>query len=333
LPGLRKVILAHTASRPVGLFFVAIVFSVFVTLPSEVARAADEVGKSVRIKNQVSASIGARNLKPRDPVFASEQIRAGEASHGEILLSDRSKVLVGENSVISLDDFITGSRGFSSGTIKVAKGAFRFITGNSEKGSMKVETPKSTIGVRGTVFDVYVTDSGETRVLLFQGEVEVCSRTNCITTSNACDVVEVNDSGAQELPYLRSGNRDEENASYKLTTLQGRFQLGWRAPTFPCAVRAAVDPENRRRIRNERTRRSEDSGGEYNPSGISIDIDPPAKAGKGGKGDKGGKDDGGGDTGDPCASLPNPVLDSGVLLADLSGMKLAVDSGTGSPCS
>lgn len=329
-PFVKTVFGAQAASRSRSLFFLASVMSAMMIWPSGPVQAADEVGQSVRIKNRVNASLGNRNLKPRDPVFASEQIRAGDASHGEILLNDRSKVLVGENSVISLDDFITGSRGFSSGTIKVAKGAFRFITGNSPKGSMKVETPKSTIGVRGTIFDVYVTASGVTRVLLFQGEVEVCSRTNCITTSNACDIVEVNDSGAQELPYLRSGNRDEENASYDLTALQNRFQIGWRAPTLPCAVRAATDPENRRRIRDEQPQRNKMDGGEPNPTGISIDPGPPRGGRKGGKG---GKEEGGGETGDPCASLPQPVLDNGILLADLSGIKLAVDSGTGSPCS
>jgi len=219
------------------------------------ANAAEEIGKSVKIKNTVNGSIGNRSLAPRDPVFVSESIRAGSNSHGEILLNDRSKVLVGENSVISLDDFVVGGRGFDSGTVKVAKGAFRFITGNSKKGSMKIETPISTIGVRGTVFDVYVAPSGVTRVVLFKGEVRVCSRSgsqNCITTNNACDIIEVNNSGVQELPYLRAGERAEEDEVFGLTSGQGRFQRAWRAPVISCNVRAALDPDNPNKKRKRR---------------------------------------------------------------------------------
>jgi len=206
------------------------------------AQSVDEVGESVRIKNQVNASINDRSLAPRDPVFSSESITAGINSHGEIRLNDQSKVLVGENSSISLDDFVVGNRGFASGTIKVAKGAFRFITGNSEKGAFTVETPVSTIGARGTVFDVYVDALGNTRVILFQGEVEVCSSSNCIVSSRACDIVEVDEIQASEGDYLRSAARQEENQKFDLTDRQRRFQQGWRAPTLVCAIRAAIDP-------------------------------------------------------------------------------------------
>lgn len=209
------------------------------------ALAVDEVGQSVRIKNQVNASINNRSLAPRDPVFTSESISASTNSHGEILLNDRSKVLVGENSSISLDDFVVGSSGFSNGTIKVAKGAFRFITGNSKKGAFKVETPVSTIGVRGTVFDVYVQPDGNTQVILFRGEVEVCSSSNCVVTNRPCDIIDVDSAQASEADYLRSRDRQVENDFFNLTDRQNRFQRGWRAPTLTCAARAALDPDVR----------------------------------------------------------------------------------------
>lgn len=242
-----------------------------VVLP-HTAKAAEEVGKSVRIKNQVNASIDNRSLAPSDPVFASESISAASASHGEIRLNDNSKVLVGENSVISLDDFVVGGRGFSSGTIKVAKGAFRFITGNSQKGTFKVETPVSTIGVRGTLFDVYVSPGGQTRVLLFRGEVEVCSSSNCIVTNRACDVVDVDNVSAQEVDYLRSGDRQQENSLYNLTDRQTRFQGGWRAPTLRCDVRAALDPSRRNRNQNDNPLPGRGAGDDKD---YGISISPP----------------------------------------------------------
>lgn len=199
-----------------------------------------EVGKSVRVVNVVTGSLNNRRLAPREPVFASESVSAEIDSHGEIQLNDNSRIVVGENSVVRLDDFVVGSNGFEQGTIEVAKGAFRFITGNSPKGAFTVKTPVSTIGVRGTLFDVYVNDAGLTRVVLFNGEIEACSNANCVVVNRPCDIVEVTAGSAQELPYLRSGNRSQENADYTLTSRQNRFRFGWRAPVYMCNTRAAT---------------------------------------------------------------------------------------------
>ncbi len=60
-------------------------------------------------------------------------------------------------------------------SITLAKGAFRFITGASDKAAYEIKTPTATMGVRGTVFDVFVADNGESIVLLHEGSVEVCA--------------------------------------------------------------------------------------------------------------------------------------------------------------
>ena len=266
----------------------------FILPPSSLAQ--ESIGKTVRVENQVSASIGDRALKPQDAVFASEIIEAGTASHGEILLNDDSKVLVGENSRVSLDDFVVGGKGFESGAIKVTKGAFRFITGNSKKGFLNVETPLSTIGVRGTLFDVYVADTGDTRVVLFKGAVEVCSSSNCIFTDKACDIIEVTGNGAQGLPYLRAGDREEEDRAYSLTDLQKRFQTSWRAPLRPCAVRAFFDPKHPSKLKRKKPIRKDFDGGS------------------------------------PCSHLKMPVWKDGILLAQTSPVGPTGTPGTDAPC-
>ncbi len=257
------------ALKGVGSGALAALLSASLSLATTIqAHSAEEVGQSVRIKNLVNASLNNRRLAPRDPVFASERIDAGTDSHGEIRLSDNSKVIVGENSSISLDDFVTGTRGFSSGSIKVAKGAFRFITGNSPKGAFTIETPVSTIGARGTIFDVYVSP-GLTRVILFQGEIEVCSTTNCIVTSDRCDIVEVRNNQANELDFLRSGDRAQENSLYDLISGQSRFRPGWRAPVFQCEQRAALQ-----RLRGPDNNLREKPGGERDPNGATGRPEP-----------------------------------------------------------
>ncbi|MEZ5790978.1 MAG: FecR domain-containing protein [Nitratireductor sp.] len=207
--------------------------------------AADKVGEASSIKNVVTGSATGK-LAVSDPVFASERISADAGSHGELRLNDDSLVIVGENSSISLDDFVVSQGGFKNATVKVAKGAFRFITGNSPKKAFKVKTPLSTIGVRGTVFDVYVDEgSGITRVVLLRGAVTVCSQGSaCLVADRTCDVIEVKSRREiQKLPFLRSARRSraEERAQYALTEQQNRFQRRWRAPTASCNARAAQE--------------------------------------------------------------------------------------------
>lgn len=229
-----------TRQHNIGAFVSAV--SVLILTCSGAAAQSTQVGQSVRVQNVVTGSLNNRRLAPKDPVYASESVSAEINSHGELRLNDNSRIVVGENSVVRLDDFVVGSNGFQRGTIKVAKGAFRFITGNSPKGAFTVETPVSTIGVRGTVFDVYVNALGITQVILFKGEIEACSSSNCVLVNRPCDIAEITPGEAHELPYLRSGDRAAEDSDYTLTSRQNRFRSGWRAPVLACAIRAAFDP-------------------------------------------------------------------------------------------
>ena len=52
--------------------------------------------------------------------------------------------------------------------IRMTSGAFRFVTGNSDKAAYKITTPLATIGVRGTILDV-LSQRGRTIVVLQEG--------------------------------------------------------------------------------------------------------------------------------------------------------------------
>ena len=215
--------------------------------------AADPVGSAIKIRQNVTGfgAGGARNLRVKDAVYRNEEISAASKSHGELELSDGSKIIVGENSVVLLDDFVVGDSGFKSGTIKVVKGAFRFISGRSKKGTFTVTTPLATIGVRGTFFDVYVGDGKET-IVLFHGEVSVCTSLGCQIARRACDVIEVNALGVvSKAPFFgsRKANRAERN--FSLAANQRRFSRPLRASRIPCSARAAMELRNRHQYDNE----------------------------------------------------------------------------------
>lgn len=147
------------------------------TMPAPGAFAATEIGNAAEVTKQVTGTLEAneRTLSEGDPVYQSETIETADDAEGEFIFHDDTKLAVGPKSEIVLDKFVYDPTGKSGEiVINAAKGAFRFISGNSAKTAYKINTPVTTIGVRGTVFDGFVNDDGEIALLLVEGEIDVC---------------------------------------------------------------------------------------------------------------------------------------------------------------
>ena len=145
--------------------------------------ATPEIGDTVSVKNEVTAETGndTRKLAKGEKVFQNEILVTSPDATAEIQLLDKTKLAVGSSARIVLDKFIYDPNAApGSISINLAKGAFRFITGKSPKAAYEIKTPTASMGVRGTVFDVFVADNGETVVLLHEGGVDVCATpTSC----------------------------------------------------------------------------------------------------------------------------------------------------------
>jgi hypothetical protein len=138
-----------------------------------------EVGTTVLIKKRVTGTLGSeeRLLQTGFRVYRNELLQTSANAQAELKLDDDTKLALGPNAELRLDEFaVASSNDVKSVTLKFLKGTFRFITGSNASESYKLETPSATIGVRGTVFDICLTPSGDTLVLLHEGEVEICSR-------------------------------------------------------------------------------------------------------------------------------------------------------------
>jgi hypothetical protein len=57
--------------------------------------------------------------------------------------------------------------------IKLTSGAFRFVTGHSNKEAYEINTPIVTMGVRGTTLDILV-KKGRNTIVLRSGKVTIC---------------------------------------------------------------------------------------------------------------------------------------------------------------
>jgi hypothetical protein len=138
-----------------------------------------EIGTAVSIKPTVTATLGddKHSLREGGRVRRSEYLETGPDARAELKLDDETKLALGPNAALRLDEFVVGqSAGGKSVGLNFVKGTFRFITGTQKSESYSLETPSATIGVRGTVFDIYVDGNGDTLVLLHEGKVEICSR-------------------------------------------------------------------------------------------------------------------------------------------------------------
>jgi hypothetical protein len=143
------------------------------------ADAAPEIGTAVLIKGQVTGKLEneERRLETGARVHRNELLKTGLLAQAELNLDDNTKLALGPDAELQLDDYAVGSNtGAKKIALKILKGTLRFLTGNNASESYKIETPSATIGVQGTIFDIYIGPGGDTFVLLHKGKVEVCSR-------------------------------------------------------------------------------------------------------------------------------------------------------------
>ena len=149
-----------------------------------------EIGTTIVTVKKVTGFLGQeeRTLGEGARVHLNEVLETGPDSHAELELDDDTKLALGPNGRLTLDDYaVGGSDEASSGiALTVLKGAFRFVTGNSAKDSYRIDSPSATIGVMGTVVDLYAIDDDEVLMLLLEGGIQVCSLTAPGSLAGAC---------------------------------------------------------------------------------------------------------------------------------------------------
>ena len=81
--------------------------------------------------------------------------------------------------------------------VRMTSGAFRFVTGHSDKAAYKITTPLATIGVRGTTLDI-LSQRGQTIVNLQDGAAWVCTVSfQCIQLTRPGDTAIITSSGGK----------------------------------------------------------------------------------------------------------------------------------------
>ena len=118
----------------------------------QVVGIAAAVLNDVRIKPAIAPQPHRAALRER--VALADQLQTGQRSQLQMLLLDRSVFTVGANARLTIDRYVYDPNAGRSFSASVAKGAFRFMSGQPDRrGSSSINTPVAAIGIRGTIVE------------------------------------------------------------------------------------------------------------------------------------------------------------------------------------
>jgi hypothetical protein len=142
----------------------ALLLFLVVLLVSVVNASDDSAGSLRKKKGDVLIERSGNVIKAEEgtPVYPSDTIKTGADGSVGIIFKDNSRISLGPNSRLDLKKFVfKPAQGQFSMINKLIKGTASFVSGNMTKlspDSVVLETPSSTIGVRGTTYNVKVSE-------------------------------------------------------------------------------------------------------------------------------------------------------------------------------
>jgi hypothetical protein len=164
------------------------------------AHAQARVGEAAVIQNQVVRVSGSvtSQINVGDGVLRDEIVRTGLESAARLVMADNTNLSLGPNATITLDRIVfNDEHTYRDIAIKLTAGAFRFVTGNSEKAAYQITTSLATIGVRGTILDI-LSQRGKTTVVLQEGASRVCATGGqCMELTQPGDTAVITSAGSK----------------------------------------------------------------------------------------------------------------------------------------
>lgn len=117
-----------------------------------------------------SAVVVQANLPPNsstqskvgDLIYQGDLIQTGSDGSLGIVFADGTSFTISKNAKMEVNNFVYDPKGNSNSSLmSLSRGTFTFIAGDvAHTGSMKVDTPLGTMGIRGTAPRVEISDDG-----------------------------------------------------------------------------------------------------------------------------------------------------------------------------
>src|SRR6201995_3260263 len=134
------------------------------------AQAQTRVGEAVLVQNEVVRVAATMSpISVGDSMMRDETVRTGPHSAARFVMADSTNLSLGPSATLKLDRTVfNDEHSYRDVAIRMATGAFRFVTGHSAKTAYKITTPLATIGVRGTILDI-LSQRGRSTLVLQEG--------------------------------------------------------------------------------------------------------------------------------------------------------------------
>src|SRR6202048_1665285 len=158
------------------------------------------VGEAAVIKNEVVRVMGSATsqINVGDGLLRDEIVRTSLDSAARLVMADSTNLSPGPNATIKHERTVFNvEHTYRDIAIRLTTGAFRFVTGHSDKTAYKITTSLATIGVRGTTLDI-LSQRGKTTVVLQDGMSRVCTISGqCIDLTQPGDTAVITSAGGK----------------------------------------------------------------------------------------------------------------------------------------
>ena len=169
-------------------------------LAANPADAQTRVGEAAVVQNEVVrvAASASTQINVGDGLLRDEVVRTGLASAARLVMADNTNLSLGPSATVKLDRTVfNDEHSYREIAVRLTTGAFRFVTGNSEKTAYKITTPLASVGVRGTILDI-LSQKGKTTVVLQEGASTVCTLSyQCIQLTQPGDTAIITSTGGK----------------------------------------------------------------------------------------------------------------------------------------
>jgi len=210
------------------------------------ARAQTRVGEAAVIQNEVVRVAGSATsqINVGDGVNRDEIVRTGLDSAARLVMADSTNLSLGPSASIKLDRTVfDDEHTYRDIAVRLTTGAFRFVTGHSEKTAYKIVTPLATIGVRGTVLDI-LSQRSRTTVVLQEGASRVCTLSfQCLELTQPGDTAIITLTGGKAA--IHKTNHSSWNFAANCTTAVGLCTVTQYADATPTVTPPVDDGSDR----------------------------------------------------------------------------------------
>lgn len=172
----------------------ALLLTAFLLSAGAVAAQTPPIGQAVAVTPAATGQLGgtAVTLLTGEDLYQGQVIATNTNGEVQIVFADDTHMVVGPNSTLQIETYLLrNANTVENFAVNALGGTFRFITGTSDHGAYRINTPTGTIGVRGTEFDFTVERStGHVNVLVYDGIVVLCPLNGgeCVELGATCSV-------------------------------------------------------------------------------------------------------------------------------------------------